>query len=96
VHPEAPDHRNVVRDLARAAIRQAALRKERICTLLIDPKDAQAAVAGGFNTTSRQYSNFLWARENEQGWPSTTIATKRWYERISQRYGRTSQRVPMS
>ena len=92
VHPHAPDRANVVRDLARAAIREAALRKEPICALLVDPEDAPAAVAGGFNATGKQYTNFLWARENEQGWPSCASAFERWYARIRQRYARAGQR----
>jgi hypothetical protein len=91
-HPEAPDRANIVSDLARAAIREAVIRNETVCALLIDPEDAQAAVAGGFKTTGKQYSNFLWARENEQGWPSCAMAFERWYERIIQRYVRTHQR----
>ena len=91
VHPEAPDRAGVVRDLARAAIREAALRQEPVCALLIDRADAQAAVDGGFNTTGKQYSNFLWARESAEGWPSTAIAFERWYTRISQRYAKTGQ-----
>ena len=92
MHPEAPDRANVVRDLARAAIREAAFRKEPMCALLIDAEDAQAAVAGGFNLTGKQYSNFLWAREGEKGYRSTAIAFERWYEKIGQRYARTSRR----
>jgi hypothetical protein len=94
VHPEAPDRANVIGDLTSAAIREAALREEPVCALLVRPEDARAAIAGGFNTTGRQYSNFLWARENEQGWPSTVIAFERWYEKISQRYARNS--LPLS
>jgi hypothetical protein len=89
VHPEAPDRASVVRDLARAAIREAALRKEPVCALLIDRSDARSAVAGGFNITGKQYSNFLWARESAEGWPSTATALERWYMRISQRYAKT-------
>jgi hypothetical protein len=92
VHPEAPDRAEVVRDLARAAFREAALRQEAVCTLLIDPEDAQAAVAGGFNNTGKQYRCFLWRRENEQGWPSCSAAFERWYARIKQRHARSSQR----
>jgi hypothetical protein len=92
VHPEAPDRANVVRDLACAAMREAALCKEPVCALLVDPKDTPAAVAGGFNATGKQYSNFLWAREGEKGYKSTTIAFERWYARINQRYARTSRR----
>jgi hypothetical protein len=92
VHPHAPDRANVVRDLARVAIREAALREEPTCVLLIDPEDAPAAVAGGFKATGKQYSNLLWARENEQGWPSCAIAFERWYARIRQRHARTGQR----
>ena len=91
VHPEAPDRAGVVRDLARAAIREATLRKVPVCALLIDPSDAQAAVAGGFDATGKQYSTFLWARESAEGWPSTAIAFERWYARIGQRYARTGQ-----
>jgi hypothetical protein len=91
VHPEAPDRACVVRDLARAAIREAALRKEPVCALLIDRSDAQAAVAGGFHTTGKQYSNFLWARESAEGWPSTAMALERLYMRVNQRYAKTGQ-----
>jgi hypothetical protein len=91
VHPDAPDRACVVRDLARAAIREAELRKEPVCVLLIDRSDAHAALAGGFNTTGKQYSNFLWAREGAEGWPSTAIALQRWYTKIRQRYAKTSQ-----
>lgn len=80
MHPEAPDRANIVRDLARAAIREAALRKEPVCALLIDGSDAQAAIAGGFKSTSRQYSSFLWARESAEGWPAIANALERWYE----------------
>lgn len=86
------DRANVVRDLARAATREAALRKEPICTLLVSPEDAPAAVAGDFNPTGKRYTNFLWARENEQGWPSCAIAFERWYARIRRRYARAGQR----
>jgi hypothetical protein len=92
VHPEAPDRANVVRDLACAAMREAALRKEPVCALLVDPKDMPAAVAGGFSATGKQYSNFLWGREGEKGYESTTIAFERWYARINKRYARTSLR----
>jgi hypothetical protein len=92
VHPEASDHAGVVRELARAAIREAALRQEAVCTLLIDPEDAQAAVAGGFDTTGKRYSCFLWGRENEEGWPSCATAFERWYARIRHRHARSSQR----
>lgn len=57
-----------------------------------EPADAPAAVAGGFNATGKQYSNLLWARENEQGWPSCAAAFERWYARIRQRYARAGQR----
>jgi hypothetical protein len=93
VHPEAPDRANVVRDLARAAIREAALREEPVCALLIDGSDAQAAVTGGFNNTTRQYSSFLWARESAAGWPAIANALEQWYARISRRYAGTSQRI---
>jgi hypothetical protein len=91
VHPRAPDRANVVRDLASAAIREAALRKEPICALLVETADAPAAIAGGFNPTGKRYSNLLWARENEQGWHSCAAAFERWYARIRQRYARADQ-----
>jgi hypothetical protein len=96
VHPEAPDRANVVRDLARAAIHGAALRKEAVCALLIEQEDAPAAVAGGFNATGKQYSNFLWAREREIGYQSTATAFERWYARINQRYPGVNQRSVQS
>jgi hypothetical protein len=92
VHPHAPDRANVVRDLARAAILEAALRNEPICALLVEPADVPAAVAGGFSATGKQYSNLLWARENEQGWSSCAAAFERWYAKIRQRYARAGQR----
>jgi hypothetical protein len=92
VHPEAPDRTNVVCDLAGAALCEAALRKQLFCALLIDPEDAPAAVAAGFNTTGKRYSDFLWAREGEKGYQSTAIAFERWYEKINQRYGHNGRR----
>jgi hypothetical protein len=88
VHPEAPHHAGVVRDLARAAIRRAALCQEAVCTLLRDPEDAQAAVAGSFVTAGKPHNRILWGRENEQGWSSSATAFERWYARIGQRHAR--------
>ncbi len=79
VHPESPDRASVVRELARAAIHEAALRGDPLCTLVIDAADVPAAVAGGFEVSGKQYSSFFWGRENEHGSPSVFRALDNLY-----------------
>ncbi len=85
VRPDVPDRFTVIRDLAAASIRNAARRGQPISTLLIDANDVPAALAGGFETTGKQYASVIWARESAEGWPSILYSLDRMYSRVMQR-----------
>jgi hypothetical protein len=79
VPPQTPARAAVVRDLAGAALKCAALRNTPACALLIDPADAPAAGEGGFESTGKRYANVVWARECAAGWPTAIEALQRLY-----------------
>lgn len=82
VRRDAPDRAAVVSELASAAIHHANSRGERLLPALLDPADSDSAIAAGFEATGKQYSNFLWPREEGRGFASTAIAFSHWYGRI--------------
>src|SRR5207245_935115 len=72
IHPDASNRADLVRDLARAAIRAASQGRQPVppYTLLIDEIDVAAAVQGGFQSTGTHYCRGIWKREGTAGWPS--------------------------
>lgn len=79
IHPDAGDRGTVVRALARASIREAAVRGDPVCAALVDPTDQADAIAGGYAATNKQYASFLWSRENVFGAPSAVAGIERLY-----------------
>jgi hypothetical protein len=80
VHPDAPRRADVVRELASAALSLAAGRAESPCILMLDPLDVPAAVTTGFVPTGTRYTNVIWARDSQHGWPSILGAVENMYQ----------------
>jgi hypothetical protein len=95
IHPDAPDREQVVAELAHTARWAASARHQPLCPLLVDPADVPAALAVGFQATGKQYSNFLWARENQQGWPSSARAIHEMYALLERRAVKSMVQTPV-
>ncbi len=79
VHPRAADRAQIVQTLASACIAEAAARGDPSTVLLIDAGDAPAAMQAGYQPTQKQYTSFLWSRENGQGAPSAITGVENLY-----------------
>jgi hypothetical protein len=77
--PDAPERENIAHVLLIAAQNLFAEARIPFCTALVDAGELPAVVAAGFTATGRQYANFLWAKEDERGYPSSAIALGEWY-----------------
>jgi hypothetical protein len=94
IHPGAPDRENVVAELARAAVCEAALTQAPASALLVDPVDAAAATAAGYARTGKRYSNFIWSREHAHGAPSVFKALDTLYASLARYTDSTAARAP--
>jgi hypothetical protein len=83
LHPGAPDRENVVAELARAAVHEAALAGLPASALLIDTADAAAATTAGYARTGKRYANFIWSREHAHGAPSVFKALDTLYASLA-------------
>lgn len=93
IHPDVRDRKRLVTALAQASIAESAARGDPLTVLLANPADVEAAVRGGFHDTRKQYSCFLWSREDERGAPSAIAGVDALYDvqsRIAARRGSMS------
>lgn len=89
--PDAPERESIARALLIAAQNIFAEAGLPFCTALVDTGDLPAAIGAGFTTTGRQYANFLWAKEDERGYPSSAIAVSEWYSVLARLRERTTK-----
>lgn len=83
VAPDAPERNIIACALLVAAQNIFTEARLPFCTALVDAEEIPAAVAAGFTAKGRQYANFLWAKEDERGYPSSAIAVSEWYSVLS-------------